>query len=172
MIAFLAATTLLVAAHTPAHNCQKTYTGPMITRGIDAAYSGTRGVTPRDRARLRRYIRCARPHVSRKAMRRYLNHARHAWSERVADSHMYNAWASWYSLSGSGACGTGAQVGYHVAHKTLPCGTRIKICREACVIAVVADRGPYVAGREFDLNVNVRNVVGCPGVCLVRYRIL
>jgi rare lipoprotein A (peptidoglycan hydrolase) len=40
-----------------------------------------------------------------------------------------------------------------VAHRTLPCGTRLRICTEpkVCVTSRVADRGPYVAGRDLDL---------------------
>jgi len=40
-----------------------------------------------------------------------------------------------------------------VAHKTLPCGTRVTLRRGDRMIAVrVVDRGPYVGGREFDLT--------------------
>ena len=42
-----------------------------------------------------------------------------------------------------------------VAHKWLPFGTRVKLTREdngQSIIVVVQDRGPYVAGRDFDLS--------------------
>jgi rare lipoprotein A len=42
-----------------------------------------------------------------------------------------------------------------VANKTLPCGTRVRVClnrRRPCVNVRVVDRGPYVAGRSFDLT--------------------
>lgn len=40
-----------------------------------------------------------------------------------------------------------------VAHKTLPCGTRLRFLgRRGWVRASVIDRGPFVAGREFDLT--------------------
>ncbi len=43
------------------------------------------------------------------------------------------------------------QVG--VAHKTLRCGTRLKIWyRGRSISARVIDRGPYISGREFDLT--------------------
>jgi rare lipoprotein A len=63
--------------------------------------------------------------------------------------------ASWYGLYGDGlACGgtLGAnQIG--VAHKTLPCGTKVTITyRGRTIIAPVVDRGPFIAGREFDLT--------------------
>jgi rare lipoprotein A (peptidoglycan hydrolase) len=40
-----------------------------------------------------------------------------------------------------------------VAHKTLPCGARVTLRRGTRTVRVrVIDRGPYVAGREFDLT--------------------
>jgi len=60
-----------------------------------------------------------------------------------------------------------------VAHKTLPFGTLVEFeygGRRA--VAVVADRGPYVAGREFDLGPGVARTLGLNGVYTVRYRII
>lgn len=40
-----------------------------------------------------------------------------------------------------------------VAHKTLPCGTMVSFRHEGNVITIpVVDRGPYVAGRQWDLT--------------------
>lgn len=48
-----------------------------------------------------------------------------------------------------------------VAHKTLPCGTRVTLrYRGRTVTTRVVDRGPYVAGREFDLTAATRNDLG------------
>jgi len=67
---------------------------------------------------------------------------------------------SWYGpgfYGNNGACGLvpgGIQkdtVG--VAHKTLPCGTRVAFRYQGkTVIARVIDRGPYVAGRQWDMT--------------------
>jgi hypothetical protein len=64
--------------------------------------------------------------------------------------------ASWYGPGFYGrrtACGqtlTGDIKG--VAHKTLPCGTRVVFKRgDRTVTSRVIDRGPYVAGRQWDL---------------------
>lgn len=61
---------------------------------------------------------------------------------------------SWYGGGGSLACGgwlTSATLG--VANKTLPCGTRVTLRYHGRTIRVrVIDRGPYVAGREYDLT--------------------
>ncbi|MGZ6673808.1 MAG: septal ring lytic transglycosylase RlpA family protein, partial [Solirubrobacteraceae bacterium] len=52
-----------------------------------------------------------------------------------------------------------------VAHKTLPCGTRVTLRRGERVIAVrVVDRGPYVGGREFDLTSATRAKLHFGGV--------
>ena len=63
-----------------------------------------------------------------------------------------------------------------VAHKTLPCGTLLQICRaNRCVTAPVFDRGPYVAGRDLDLVVLVRDALGITeqqGIGTVRYRVI
>jgi rare lipoprotein A len=62
--------------------------------------------------------------------------------------------ASWYGGGGGLACGgslTNATMG--VANKTLPCGTLVTLRYDGRSIRVpVVDRGPYVAGREFDLT--------------------
>ena len=40
-----------------------------------------------------------------------------------------------------------------VAHKSLPCGTKVTLRHQGRVVRVpVIDRGPYVGGREYDLT--------------------
>jgi peptidoglycan lytic transglycosylase len=52
-----------------------------------------------------------------------------------------------------------------VAHKTLPCGTRVTLRKGDRVIRVrVVDRGPYVGGREFDLTSATRAKLHFGGV--------
>jgi 3D (Asp-Asp-Asp) domain-containing protein len=77
--------------------------------------------------------------------------------------------ASYYGpgLYGNGvACGgtlTPSTIG--VANKTLPCGTKVTIRYHGrTVVAPVIDRGPYVAGRDYDLTEAVRNKLGFGGV--------
>jgi rare lipoprotein A len=65
--------------------------------------------------------------------------------------------ASWYGpgLYGGGlACGGRLHPGtLGVAHKTLPCGTRVTFrYRGRSMTVPVIDRGPYVAGRDWDLT--------------------
>ena len=48
-----------------------------------------------------------------------------------------------------------------VAHKTLPCGTKLTIRNGNHTVRVsVIDRGPYAAGREFDLTEATKNKLG------------
>jgi hypothetical protein len=74
--------------------------------------------------------------------------------------------ASWYGGGGGLACGgelTSATIG--VANKTLPCGTWLTLrYRERAVRVQVIDRGPYVAGREFDLTEATKRALGFEGV--------
>lgn len=60
-----------------------------------------------------------------------------------------------------------------VAHKTLPFGTLVEFSYGGKnAIGVVADRGPYVAGRQFDLGPGVAHTLGLNGVYTVRYRVI
>jgi rare lipoprotein A len=82
------------------------------------------------------------------------------------------AGASWYGpgLYGNGvACGGTLMPGtLGVANKTLPCGTMVKLRYHGHSVRVpVIDRGPYVAGREYDLTEAVRDRLGFPGVGIV-----
>jgi len=74
--------------------------------------------------------------------------------------------ASWYGGGGELACGgelTSATLG--VANKTLPCGTEVTLRYDGRSVSVaVIDRGPYVAGREFDLTEATKQALGFGGV--------
>ena len=71
--------------------------------------------------------------------------------------------ASWYNDAGATACGFHAVLG--VANRTLPCGTRVTISYGSrTVTAVVDDRGPFVGGRDWDLNQNTAGALGFDGV--------
>ena len=71
--------------------------------------------------------------------------------------------ASWYQDGGSTACGFHAGLG--VANRSLPCGTKVKFRYGArSVTAVVDDRGPYVGGRDWDLNQNTAAALAFSGV--------
>jgi rare lipoprotein A (peptidoglycan hydrolase) len=84
--------------------------------------------------------------------------------------------ASHYSINFVGKGANGEPIGPYTmmcAHKTLPFGTLVEFeyNGKRCV-AKVADRGPYVAGRDFDLGPGVARVLGFSGVHQVRWRIV
>ena len=67
------------------------------------------------------------------------------------------SYASWYGPGlygnrlGCGGTLTAGRLG--VAHKSLPCGSKVTLRHGGRVVRVpVIDRGPYVGGREFDLT--------------------
>lgn len=72
------------------------------------------------------------------------------------------AGASWYGPGGSLACGgtlTAGRLG--VAHKTLPCGTLVRLHLGNRTVRVpVIDRGPYVSGRDYDLTPATKRALG------------
>jgi rare lipoprotein A len=93
---------------------------------------------------------------------RELTSARHlAGTTRV----YRRAFASWYGPGLYGqhlACGGTLSAGtLGVAHKSLPCGTKVTLHYHGRTVRVpVVDRGPYVSGREFDLTAATKQRLG------------
>lgn len=72
--------------------------------------------------------------------------------------------ASWYQLPGRTACG-----GRHnpeamtAAHRSLPCGSKIKVTNLAngrSAVVTIVDRGPFVRGRIVDVSRGVAREIG------------
>jgi rare lipoprotein A len=55
------------------------------------------------------------------------------------------------------------QNGLTAAHKTLPFGTRLKVCFQGCAVVRVNDRGPYAHGRSLDLSKGAADKIGLTG---------
>lgn len=72
--------------------------------------------------------------------------------------------SSWYGPGFHGnLTANGERYNQHAltaAHKTLPFGTRLKVCYQRCAIVRVTDRGPYVSGREIDLSKGAADAIG------------
>ena len=82
--------------------------------------------------------------------------------------------ASYYGpglYGGALACGGTLQPGtLGVAHKTLPCGSRVTLrYRGRSLTVPVVDRGPYAAGREFDLTEATKARLGFPDVGVLMF---
>jgi rare lipoprotein A len=92
------------------------------------------------------------------------NRSNAAASRRAGRVTVFNQGAaSWYDDGGSTACGYHAT--YGVANLSLPCGTKVTfVYNGRSVTATVDDRGPYVGGREWDLNQNTAGALGFSGV--------
>jgi rare lipoprotein A len=99
-------------------------------------------------------------------------HTRGSASKARRLTAFHPAGASYYGpgLYGNGvACGGTLEPGtLGVANKTLPCGTEVKLrYHDRSITVPVIDRGPYVAGRDYDLTEATRDRLGFPGVGIV-----
>lgn len=57
------------------------------------------------------------------------------------------------------------------AHKTLPFGTRLRVCYRGCVVVIVTDRGPFIRGRELDLSSGAAKAIGMQAVGVARVKV-
>lgn len=87
--------------------------------------------------------------------------------------------ASWYGPGFHGkktACGQiYNQNQLTAAHKTLPCGTRVKVTNKKngrSVVVTINDRGPYIPGRIIDLSKAAASRIGMSGTAGVCLKIL
>jgi len=63
-------------------------------------------------------------------------------------------------------------LGLTAAHRTLPLGTRLRVCFTSCADVTVNDRGPAAwTGRELDLSLGAARAVGLTGVGVGRVTI-
>ena len=78
--------------------------------------------------------------------------------------------ASWYGPYFHGRTTANGETynmyGNTAAHKTLPFGTKLRVCYEGCVDVRINDRGPYIGARELDLSYGAASAIGLihPGV--------
>ena len=87
-----------------------------------------------------------------------------------AASSMLTSWYGGYFHGRTTANGeTYNMYGYTAAHKTLPFGTKLRVCYQGCVDVRINDRGPYIGARELDLSYGAAQAVGliAPGVANV-----
>lgn len=117
-------------------------------------------------------LRWAPDRIGNYAVRAYAVHGKRTRAAVSAARRLTSyrqAGASYYGpgLYGNGvACGGTLMPGtLGVANKTLPCGTRVKLRYHGRSVTVpVIDRGPYVAGRDYDLTEATKERLGFPGV--------
>ena len=46
------------------------------------------------------------------------------------------------------------------AHKSLPFGTKLRVCYSTCEVVRINDRGPYIHGRSLDLSEGTARRIG------------
>ena len=89
--------------------------------------------------------------------------------------------ASWYDCSKPRECSRSKTTAsgerfnpnaMTAAHKTLPFGTRVRVCRRSCVVARINDRGPFVRGGSLDLARGAARAIGLTGVRSITMRVL
>ena len=84
-----------------------------------------------------------------------------------ATNSMLSSWYGGYFHGRTTANGeTYNMYGLSAAHKTLPFGTKLRVCYQGCVDVRINDRGPYIGARELDLSFQAASAIGLikPGV--------
>ena len=85
----------------------------------------------------------------------------------LAGGSMLSSWYGSYFHGRTTANGeTFNMYGHTAAHKSLPFGTKLRVCYEGCVDVRINDRGPYIGSRELDLSFGAASAIGLikPGV--------
>jgi hypothetical protein len=139
----------------------------VVFRGPDG---GVRGVTTRADGTFA--LRWAPERIGSYAVRAYGVHDRRIAASRSSARKLTSYRLAGASYYGPGIFGNGVACGgpllpgtMGVANKTLPCGTKVKLRYHGRSVTVpVIDRGPYVAGRDYDLTWAVKLKLGFPGV--------
>ncbi|UYO50299.1 septal ring lytic transglycosylase RlpA family protein [Rhodopseudomonas palustris] len=87
-----------------------------------------------------------------------------------------HCWVSYYSHGNRVASGRRFDKhGMTAAHRSLPFGTRVRISRgDRHITVTVNDRGPFIAGRMFDLSLGAARAIGIiqAGVARVAFEVL
>ena len=84
---------------------------------------------------------------------------------------MLSSWYGGYFHGRTTANGeTYNMYGHTAAHKSLPFGTKLRVCYQGCVDVRINDRGPYIGARELDLSYGAAQAIGLidPGVANVQ----
>ena len=139
----------------------------LVFRGPDAA---VRGVTTKANGTFA--LRWVPGRIGSYAVRAYGVHDRRVSGSVSAARKLTTYRLAGASYYGPGLWGNGVACGgtllpdtMGVANKTLPCGTMVKLRYHGRSVTVpVIDRGPYVAGRDYDLTEAVKRKLGFSGV--------
>lgn len=168
-------TSSTTAVQEPSSACEVTQA--KYARYTKTVYREREKISDRARDRIERLRQCAKSEEAERNMvelRRKEARDREE-RQRQEDTPYRFAFASWYGPGlygnplGCGGVLTTGTMG--IAHKTLPCGTRVDVCARDCASVSVVDRGPYVGGREVDLTAATAQAIGFGGVGTIRLRV-
>jgi rare lipoprotein A len=72
--------------------------------------------------------------------------------------------ASWYGPGFDGNLTANGerynQYASTAAHKSLPFGTKLRVCYKTCEVVRINDRGPFIPGRHLDLSKGTAQRIG------------
>ena len=72
--------------------------------------------------------------------------------------------ASWYGPGFNGNLTANGerynQYASTAAHKSLPFGTKLRVCLDICEVVTINDRGPFIPGRDLDLSLGTARRIG------------
>ena len=99
-----------------------------------------------------------------------IHHRHHKPKPKPSPAPMQSGVASWYDDSGSTASGRHYTYGFASLMFGSEWGRTVRFCyRGRCTSGQMDDHGPYVSGRQFDLNWSLRNALGCPDICYLQW---
>ncbi len=78
-------------------------------------------------------------------------------------SHAASVRASFYGAESGRRTASGLPFrpeGFTAAHRSLPFGTRLRVCLDRCIVVTVTDRGPFAPGRSLDLSHGAARAIG------------
>ena len=83
--------------------------------------------------------------------------------------------ASWYGDYFHGrTAANGSVYNMHAstaAHKTLPFGTKLKVCYDSCETVTITDRGPFIPGRHLDLSKGTAKRIGMYNIGVAQVKV-
>jgi rare lipoprotein A len=82
--------------------------------------------------------------------------------------------ASYYGSESGNRTASGERFnpnGLTAAHRTLPFGTRLRVCYRGCVVVRISDRGPFIRGRSLDLSKGAARAIGMLRVGVARVHV-
>ena len=88
------------------------------------------------------------------------------WGKAHASPRSFSGMASFYGNESGTRTASGQRFNQNAmtaAHRSLPFGTKLRVCYRGCVVVTINDRGPFIRGRVLDLSKGAARVIGLTG---------